>query len=108
MDNRWRQMSIRERLAKQQRIVFLTGILGSAAIVVARLVLPPRWALLVIGAAIVAMLAALVYLYRAARCPRCSTKLWLSLNKLAPVPPFKPRLDHCPGCGVSVSDPAVP
>ena len=99
-------MSIREQLAKHQRKFGLTVLTAWAAGVMAMITLPSQLALIAQCIAIVVMLAAFVYLYRSARCPRCSSKLWLSLHKLVPLTPFKPRLNHCPACGVSVSDSA--
>ena len=99
-------MTIRELLAKIQRtyvaVVFLAWVAGSTAMVVAR----TQIVLIVAVGAITVMLAAFVYLWRAARCPRCGARLWLSLHKLVPVGPFPPKLNRCPSCGVSVSDPA--
>ena len=99
-------MSIRELLAKKQRKFIGIMLLAWALSIVAVVALPGHAALVTQYAAIAVMLVASVSLYRTARCPRCSAKLWLSLHKLAPLGPFQPRLNHCPACGVSTNDPA--
>jgi len=97
-------MTIRERLARIQRkfvaVVFLAWVASLTAMVVA----PTQVALMVGVAAIAVMLAAFVQLWRAARCPRCCAKLWLSLHKLVPAGPFPPKLNRCPSCEVSVGE----
>ena len=99
-------MTIRKLLARIQRtfvaVVFLAWVAGWTAMAMAR----SQIAFFVSAAAIAVMLAALVYLWRSARCPRCAARLWLSLHKLVPIAPFPPKLDHCPSCGVSVSESA--
>ena len=99
-------MTIRELLARIQRkfvaLVFLAWVAAWAAMLMAR----PQTALLASVAAIAFILAAFVYLWRSARCPRCAARLWLLLHKLVPFSPFQPKLNHCPSCGVSVSESA--
>src|SRR4249919_1990282 len=99
-------MTIRELLARKQRncmisifVAWLAGVLASAA-------LRPEWALFVLVTTLSVMIAALVYLHRSARCPRCAAKLWLSQHKMVPLGPFRPKIDHCPSCGISVSESA--
>lgn len=101
-------MTIREFLASTQRNFIVAVLLAWLASPVAMVTLPPRAALLVTGAAMAVMVGAMLYLYRAARCPRCAARLWLSLYKLVPVGPFRTRLDHCPACDVPVTEPADP
>ena len=99
-------MTIRELFAKVQRNFVFVVFLSWAAATLAMSTLQLPWGLYADCAAVAVMLAAFVYLYRVARCPRCGAKLWLSLNKLAPLGPFRPRLNNCPSCGTSADDPA--
>jgi hypothetical protein len=99
-------MIIRELLARKQRNFIVAVFLAWLASFAAMVTLRPQSALLITCAAIAVMLAAFVYLYRSARCPRCATKLWLLLYKLVPIGPFRSHLNHCPACGASVSEPA--
>ena len=99
-------MTIRERLARTQRNFVATFILAWLAAFLSTATGRPQLVLLVFCAAIPVMLGAFVYLFRSARCPRCTKRLWLLLHKLVPFSPFRPRLNHCPSCGVSVGESA--
>ncbi len=98
-------MTIRDLLARTQRnfivTIFLAWLAGFMAMVTRA-----QLALLAACASLAIMLAAFVYLYRSARCPRCAAKLWLLLYKLVPLGPSRPQLNHCPSCGISVSESA--
>ena len=101
-------MTILDTLAKAQRN-FIVAVLAAWLVgPIAMVTVPPQLAVQVGFGAIAVMLAAFGYLHRASRCPRCHAGLWLSLHKLVPLGPFRPRLNHCPSCGVLVSERAAP
>ena len=97
-------MSIHERLARVQRKVVVTVLLSWLAGFLSTLTQRPQLAFFVLCASIIVMLGALFYFYQATRCPQCGKRLWLHVSKIVPLGPFKPRLDHCPSCKVSVHE----
>ena len=101
------QMTILDTLAKAQRN-FIVAVLAIWLVgLIAMITVPPRLVVLVSFGVIAVMLGAFGYLHRTTRCPRCHAGLWLSLHKLVPLGPFRPRLNHCPSCGVSVGERAA-
>ena len=95
-------MSIYTKLASVQRRLIAITLLAWLAGFLSILSLPPRITLVILCASIAVMLGALVYFYQATRCQRCGKRLWLHVSKIVPLGPFKPRLDYCPSCKVSV------
>ena len=99
-------MTIREQLARTQRVFVATVFLAWLAAFLLGFTARPQIAFLAWCAAIAVVLGAFVYLFNSARCPRCAKRLWLLLYKLVPLGPFSSQLNHCPSCGVAVNEPA--
>lgn len=99
-------MTLRSHLVRIQRNFVAAVLICWLASVVGFLLTRPSSAVLVFIAAAAAVIASGVYLYISARCPICDAKLWLSLQKLAPFGSLRPRLNHCPSCGVPAGDSA--
>ena len=100
-------VSIHEYLSRVQRRTVTAAFLIWLAMFLAGFSGRPRLALGVSIAAFALLVGLAIYLYRGSRCPRCGTALLFNLHKLVPLGPFKPRLHHCPSCGVSMQEPAA-